>query len=338
MKNHISITQIGKHLRLSSATISRAINSETRHMVKKETLDLIDNFIQEHNFVPNRTARMLRKNQTNTIGVLINFDAKFFSSGYLNDILYGICSRVSQSQYDIKILPLSEMAPVSMENFMIQSAIDGLIVLDWHAHSLLASELKANGLDKKIIVANNFFKNMKANILYADNLHWGYKATEYLVKKGCQHIAHIKGSTEVPDAKNRFDGYSQALESYNISWQKSMVLDGSFDKQKAYWATELLIARHPDIDGIFCADDMSAIGVLDCLRNSGRKCPEDVKVIGFDGASIGEVISPALTTVTSKPNHLGTVLVDELIMLLKSEKAEYVQKQYDMSICERESA
>ena len=87
MRQKVTVDSIAKELSISVATVSRAINKETRRLVKKETLKLVEEVVKKYNYVPNRAAKMLSSRKTYTIGLLVQFDVNVFLEGYLVDII-----------------------------------------------------------------------------------------------------------------------------------------------------------------------------------------------------------------------------------------------------------
>ena len=148
----LKLNDIAKKLNLSTATISRAINPETRNLIKKDTLEKIDKFIKKYNYVPDRFAQMLSKGKSNTIGLLIQFDPSIFLNGYITDLLAGAVDEIRKTNYDLKIIPVDIDKDYSdINNIFSSNALDGLIVLNWRAYRDIAKKVKT-GLNKNGVV------------------------------------------------------------------------------------------------------------------------------------------------------------------------------------------
>jgi LacI family transcriptional regulator len=336
----LKLEDIAKKLNLSKATISRAVNPQTRDLIKKDTLIKIDKFIKKYNYVPNRSAQMLSTQKSNTIGLLIQFDPDVFLSGYMIDLLAGVVDELRKTNYDLKIIPI-DVAKDScdMDNIFASNALDGMVVLNWRVYKDIAERLKT-GLDKNIILINDYYKGIKANILYFDGQDSGYKATEYLINKGCRKIAHLKGSLGSYDVEGRLKGYNKALDVYKLKKDKNLVVTAHFDEKQAYQHVKTLLSKYKKIDGIFCSNDGMAISAIKALKDLGIKCPDQVKVIGCDGIKLGEHLTPSLTTVSGNLQKIGRLAVEKLLGILKeskNKKFNYIKEKYDTSIIERES-
>src|SRR5690606_8426099 len=78
-------------------------------------------------------------------------------------------------------------------------------------------------------------------------------------------------------------------------------------------ATRRLLERHPDLDGLFVASDLMALGALDALRAAGRRVPDDVAVVGFDDTELARSADPPLTTVRQPLEQLGAAMAQLLL-------------------------
>jgi DNA-binding LacI/PurR family transcriptional regulator len=117
-----------------------------------------------------------------------------------------------------------------------------------------------------------------------DNGGGGRQAALHLVLNGRRHVGAVFGPP-TPCALERRAGFLRAMAG---AGQTVVSVDGDFTRQRAYAAAKELLARHPAVDAIFAACDVSAMGVLRALRETGRRVPDDVAVVGFDGSALAE--------------------------------------------------
>ncbi len=120
-------------------------------------------------------------------------------------------------------------------------------------------------------------------------------AAEHLVNRGCRRIAMVTGPDSVPASQDRLAGFRAAMARLGRAYFPSVA--GNFTHDSGEAAMHQLLAGHPDIDGVFAANDLMAQGALVALREAGRAIPDDVAVIGFDDSSAATAARPALTTV-----------------------------------------
>jgi len=110
----------------------------------------------------------------------------------------------------------------------------------------------------------------------------------------------------MPAGVDRLAGFRQALGS---SFHPELVENGDFTQLGGEAATERLLARVPDLDGLFAASDLMALGALAALRRAGRRVPDDVAVVGFDDNEFATTADPPLTTIRQDPIIMGRAMV-----------------------------
>jgi DNA-binding LacI/PurR family transcriptional regulator len=113
--------------------------------------------------------------------------------------------------------------------------------------------------------------------------------------------------------RDRVDGYALALADAGLPADPDLVVEGDFSEQSGWTGMEELLARRPDIDGVFAASDLMAMGAMRSLRAHGRRVPDDVGVIGFDGTTASETTDPPLSTVRQPLVELGRGMAQMLL-------------------------
>jgi len=163
--------------------------------------------------------------------------------------------------------------------------------------------------------------------LLADNEGGMYNATDHLIKQhNKKKIAFIKGPEGHYEGELRFDGYKRALADNGLIFDERYVFPGHFSKKSGYDAiAEMLDIRKIQADAIVAANDSTAFGVMDELKQRGIKVPDEVAVIGFDGDRMGEVHIPSLSTVSQDFNSMGRESVETLIRTLSGKPTELIR-------------
>ncbi|MCK9909506.1 substrate-binding domain-containing protein, partial [Microbacteriaceae bacterium K1510] len=141
-------------------------------------------------------------------------------------------------------------------------------------------------------------------------------AVTHLLQAGCKKIAHIYGPQEYNTAKERLAGYEEVVQQH--AWYTpSLLVPGDFRIDSGLRAVQELLAKHPDIDGIFAGNDLMAIGAIKGLHRMGIKVPEDVAVCGFDGIALTEITEPELTTIAQPIYEMGALAARVLIQKIE---------------------
>lgn len=151
-----------------------------------------------------------------------------------------------------------------------------------------------------------------------DNIQGAQLATEHLLQVGCRHIAHITGPLYYEAVHLRAKGMRQVLQQHNVPFSPLDILSGPWSPQWGYEATQQLLDREQNIDGIFCGNDEIAVGVIQALQERGRRVPEDVAIIGFDNWSdMVYRVQPHITSIDMNLGEIGRLAGTQLLALIE---------------------
>jgi len=339
MKNKITIYEIAKKASMSVATISRALNPETRDKVAAETRLGIDKLVQRYGYTPNMAARHLRKTSYQTIGILFPHHEGIFLSEYYSQILSGVADQLLGSDYYLKMVLLKPKKPKwDAYDFKAGEGVDGLIVTYWRTFFSNASVLE--NLNVPCTIISNFEKDVKAHFVSGDHFQGGQIAAEHLYSHGHKKIAVLTGAGGAADAQQRLDGFRSFLAQKNIRLGPNSIFDVQFKEEEAYKFTETLLNKRPDITAIFCMNDTLALGVLKKLKELGIDCPKKISVIGYDNDRRSEHASPSLTTIQVPVYEAAKKATEHLIQYLSDKDAKrffYTHEMLPASLVERKS-
>ena len=173
-------------------------------------------------------------------------------------------------------------------------------------------------------------------VIRSTNREGAKLAVQHLIEQGCQTIAHIYGPQEFITARERLLGYEDVAGGLS-GYSPSLMVPGHFDIESGRKAVEQLLARHPDLDGIFAGNDLMAIGALKALREREIRVPEQVKVCGFDGIGLTEITEPELTTVAQPIYEMGRLAARMLLNEIESGIRENTLIELEVTLIPRKS-
>ena len=165
----------------------------------------------------------------------------------------------------------------------------------------------------RLVLLNCYDETHSAHSVLPGDVLGGRAATEHLLERGCKRVALINGQQGVDAARDRLKGYKQALASNDIPFDPALVRPGNWEPSAGYEMTKELMALDSPPDGIFCANDMMALGCYDALRELGHRVPDDVAVIGFDDREIAQYMHPPLSTLVLPLYEMGRTAVELLL-------------------------
>lgn len=172
----------------------------------------------------------------------------------------------------------------------------------------------ANGLGIPSLVCTN--KTSSFPRINVDDVNAGYLATKHLIQSGCKRIVHITGMQGYTSTKSRLEGYRNAMLEANLPFLRENILLGDWSRQTACDLTTQLLNVDPDIDGIFAANDMTAMGVIEAARKKGIAVPERLKVIGVDNIQEGRKLKTPLSTISFSKEDMAKCLFTSLHAVL----------------------
>ena len=171
----------------------------------------------------------------------------------------------------------------------------------------------------------------------SDNHGGAQRAVLHLIESGRKDIATVAGPPDMTPGVDRLAGYRAAVATTR-SYDPGLVAHGDFSQPSGEHAVRLLLDRRPDIDAIFVASDLMAMGVLRGLRRAGRRVPDDVAVIGFDDSPAARHTDPPLTTVRQPVEEMGARTAYELLALITDPTAQPRNVVLPTELVLRESA
>ncbi|REK71413.1 LacI family DNA-binding transcriptional regulator [Paenibacillus paeoniae] len=321
-----SIKDVARIAGVSVATVSRVLND--KGYVGQRTREKVEKAIKETSYKPNEVARSLFKKQSNTIGLIV----PDIMNPFFTELARAVEDMAIKLGYNV-ILCNSDGNGDKEQAYLDvlkQKYVNGIIV---SSNTLTAQQVEELNIPV-VSIDREISKGLPTIVV--ENKKGAMMATRYLQSKGCRNIGHIRGSYGVVNAEERYEGYKEVVA--NEPWfRESYVVNGNFDMQSSIEATAELLRLHPEIDGIFAANDIMAIGAIKVAHQLGKKVPEELAVIGFDGIKLSTVMTPELTTIVQPIYKLGEISAEMLISLMEQQPIENTYCKLDVELIERNS-
>lgn len=285
----MNIKDIAEMAGVSRATVSRYLNNG---YVSDEKKQKIRGIIEKTGYVPSTQAKMLRTKQTKLVGVII----PRLNSESVSRILEGIGSVLEEGGYHMLLANTDNHYEKELEYLKIFSndRVDGVILLA-SALTRQHRELLSN-MPVPVVIAGQEYREKCC--VFHDDKNAARALTKQLLEKGCRRPVYLGVSEEdVAVGRRRREGFEAALEEQGLLSDARIMGPCLFSAQSGYEQTQSLIAEGRDFDGVICATDTIAAGVLLALREADIHVPEDVKVAGFGDSKLAALMTPSMTTV-----------------------------------------
>lgn len=301
-----SLRQLAAHLQLSPTTLSLVLNeSPAGSSIPQETRDRIFAAAREFNYRPNFVARSLRAQRSFTVGVFV----PEISDGYSAMVLGGIEDYLLKEGY-FYLVASHRHDPRMLEDYqrlLAERCVEGIVAVDTPCpRDVLFPVVSISRHDDLKGVTNVVLNHRKAASL----------ALEYLMELGHRDIAFIKGQSFSSDTEVRWKAIRDEALRLGLPVQERLVaqLEGnSPSPELGYIAAQKLLAAGKRFTALFAFNDVSAIGAMRALNESGRKVPEHVSVVGFDDVYSAAFQNPPLTTIKQPLRQMGSVAAETLL-------------------------
>ena len=316
---------------VSRSTASRVINGSPQ--VSPAVIEAVNDAITSLNYIPNRAARSLANRQTMAIALVVPEDTRrFFGDPYFAAIVDGISRSLDSTDY---VLNLQLAGPSRKAiRYLTGGNVDGALVVSHHSGDNFLSTISSalpvvvNGRPLNLDEQDNYFVDV-------DNTSAAQLGTQHLISIGRTRIATIAGPSDMPAGVDRSLGWRNALAA--AGQPANRLAFGDFSLAGGAAAMRELLERWPDLDAVFVASDLMAMGAMSVLRQRGKGVPTDVAVVGFDDSPAAVNGDVKLTTVRQPATEMGEMMTG---MLLKLLRGEHVEKRVimDTSLVIRDSA
>ena len=312
-KKEVTIYDIAQRLDLSSATVSRALQDNPA--INKNTRKKIQETARELGYRHNNFASNLRKQKTNTIGVIVHE----LNSNFITSVLAGIEKVTTEAGYDLIIAHSSESYKKEAANALnlFHKRVDGLI-------ASLAFDTKGldhfKPLEEKgipIVFFDRVEERSETTKVIIDNYKCGYQATQHLVEQGCKRIVLVTANLKRNVYAQRHKGYMEALFDNGIPYEKELVLIKDLSEQCGVEAAREIVKMKPMPDGAFITNDFSAAVCMQTLKEFGISIPRDIAIVGFNNDAISKIVEPQLTTIHYPGIDMGEIAARNLISHLR---------------------
>jgi LacI family transcriptional regulator len=312
-KKDVTIYDIAQKLDLSSATVSRALQDHPA--INKNTRKKIQETAKELGYRHNTFASSLRKQKTNTIGVIVHE----LNSNFITSVLAGIEKVTTQAGYDLIIAHSSESylkETANTSNFF-HKRVDGLIAsLAFDTKNIdHYKPYEEKGIP--VIFFDRVEEKSESTKVIIDNYKCGYQATQHLIEQGCKRIVLVTANLKRNVYFQRHKGYQDALFDNNIPYEKSRVLIKDLSEQCGVEAALQILKMKPLPDGAFITNDFSAAVCMRTLKEHGMRIPEDIAIVGFNNDAISKLVEPQMTTIDYPGIDMGEIAARNLINHLK---------------------
>jgi len=325
-----TIRDIAREAGVSVSVVSAVINKKDNQKIfvgekkKRKILELIE----KYNYIPQKSARALASQRTNTMGIIFNSLTPTYAH-----LLSLIEEEISRRGWDVAIY-ITDDNPEREEKYlhlMRDGRVDGVIVAAFTQGSPERYR-RYFSLGIKIVVIGPFIEGIPG--VYFEEKKAGRVAAEHLVEIGCKRLCFFGGWKDTERARE-FEKYvlERGLPKPLNFTREDFVDKFSVDKELA----KEFFNFSPLPDGVFATNDLAGIALMVEALRRGIKVPQDIAIMGMDNAEICEYTYPSLTSIDLNMELRAKLAIEKLIQLINNEPLEELHTQVPFKLVIRES-
>ncbi len=336
----ITIKDVARICGVGISTVSRAINNHPD--INPETKEMIMQVIKEHNYIPNNSARNLKRQDSKAIAVLV----KGINNSFFSEVIKVLEKEIKENKYSMVLQHVDfdeDEVEVALK-LVKEKRLCGIIFLGGY---LVCDEEKLAQLQVPFVLSTagimpeGYNRNTYSSVA-VDDVKESYRLVDYLCQKGHKDIAIIcTRETDYSVGRLRLEGYLEALRKNEIPIREELILTmkphiEDYSPENGYVVMKEFLEKNIPCTAVFAISDLLAIGAGKALSEAGYRVPEDISLAGFDGLEIGKYVVPSLTTVEQPIGSIARETTRILFDIINN-KAEHRHCVFDGEMVVRES-
>ncbi|MBN8995089.1 MAG: LacI family DNA-binding transcriptional regulator [Rhizobiales bacterium] len=328
----VTMREVARRAGVSAMTVSRVING--REGVDAETQRKVEEAIHALDYVPNRLARGLVSQKTQTIGLIVpDVVNPFFAP-----VARGAETAARKAGY--RVLLCNSEGDLRLEREYIEDLVahraEGLLLAPASDRSRTAILSLLRGRFP-LVLLDRALPEVECDMVVSDSAGGARRLVEHLIAVGHREIAHVTDAEDTSTGRERLRGYREALEAAGIPFREELVFRTTVDRIGGYRAAQEILALQDLPTAIFTVNNMTVVGTMEALRERGMKVPRDMALVCFDDVEHIAVLSPFLTVIDQPAEtfgSLGAQLLLERIGGKASARARRIVLQTDLIVRE----
>lgn len=317
----ITIRDVARKSGFSATTVSIVLNeSASAAGIPPITKNHIKKVARQLGYRPNPFARMLLKNQSRAIAVMV----PDIRDPYCSQILSGIEDALYKPGYLLVLTDIQNHRARFRGHLqrLLDRRVEGIVAI---ANSLYLSTSVLgefeHGTVPTVVIGRKPERGSLSSVV-VDNVAGACEILEHLIKLGHRDIAFIQGPRQLIDTEQRWAGINAAAKKSGLRIDPAIVRrlgSPASSYEGGYTAARSLVDSHQSFTAIMAFDDLTAFGAIRALHDAGRRVPEDCSVVGFDDVAAAEFFNPPLTTMRQPMELMGRMSIEILLAALGSQ-------------------
>jgi LacI family transcriptional regulator len=296
------LKHLADKLSLSVTTVSRVLNGKSdEYRISEATREKVLQTAKEENYTPNRLARGLKTNKTETIGLII----PDIANPYFSFIAKTIEEEARKKGFMIILCDSHEdiETETRLLGLLQDQKVDGIIIAPVGSRKEHLEKTFQSGMP--LVAIDRHLKNSPIPFVVSDNYTGAKEGVEMLIKNGHKNIACIQGPPYTSPSRERVKGYEDALRNHRVKLEKKYILGNHFGEKNGYLQGQKLLGLQVPPTAIFALSNLISLGVLRAIQEKGLHVPNDISILSFDEQPYSRWLSTPMTTIEQPKKEIG---------------------------------
>ena len=321
----MDIREIAKRAKVSTATVSRAINRvpTVDPLLSKRVWKVVE----EVGYYPNTQARALVSGKTRIFGLIVSE----ITNPFFPEIVQAFEDIAVQHNYEI-LLTSTVHDPKRMESSvrrMIERRVEGVAVLTFGLEESLLEDLRFRKVPLVLVdVGSEVARVSNIRINYQHGIR---QAVQHLAALRHERISFVTGPLNLKSARARKDAFEGSMREIGMRAEPGLVVEGDHTMEGGMKALAHLTSLRSRPSAILCSNDMTAIGVMREAYDHGIKIPTDLSLVGFDDIRLAQFMTPPVTTVQMSQKELAQIAFRALLDEVGRETPSTQKREYELN-------
>ncbi|WP_368654863.1 LacI family DNA-binding transcriptional regulator [Ornithinibacillus sp. 4-3] len=329
-RKKVNAAEVARLAGVSQSTVSRVFTPNSSKPVSESLQRRVLDSAKQLGYRPNALARGLITNKTNMIGLVMGDIENPFFSG----ILEKLTGSLKNKGFNILFVHTKEglLQEEEISQFL-EYNVDGVIVTDALLSSNVVGQLSNNQIP--VVLLYRDIEGSPCHFVGCDNYSAGREIGKYLFNQGHRKLAYMTGHEDSSTSRDRQEGFCAFLHEKGVA---PVIEAGGYSYKAGYQAALRLLSNNRDLDALFCADDIMAVGVIDAVETLGISIPKELSIVGFDDIPMASWNPYALTTWKVPVDELIELAISILLKEINGENEEIMRVLLPGTFVERKSA
>jgi len=326
-----SIYDVARESVVSVFTVSAVVNDKAH--VGKQLRKRVEAAIRKLNYRPNLIARSLAKQKTHTIGMIV----PDIANPFFPMVVRGAEDAAQRHGYNLLLCNSDDILAKeeSSVELLLSKRVDGILLTKAAEDFRPSVRQMIKQMNIPFVLVMRTYPKLTKDAVITDDYQGAYDAVAHLARSGRRRIGLVSGPLKVSNAKARWEGFHDALKAKGLPYEPELIVEGDYRIDSGFRAGHALLSHRPD--GVYVANHLMTIGLLQAAEEMGLMCPEDFGLVSFDDYPWLGVFRPRLTTVELPKHQLGSDAAELLIRRIGGDRSKAVVRKLPPELRIRES-